>query len=254
MAEGFELYDTGFGYPAVKHSESGSIEGELYTIDYNLLKSTDALESNGSLYTREFTIVKDKTGKSHLAIIYVYNKDVHEENKIQSWKEKTEDDYLWYASYGSNLNYNRFMDYINSCDNTTPPIASKPILINHRLYFANKSCLWDNKGVAFIDPKEDKSEVTLGRMYLITKEQFNQIKQLEGSKYQNKVRLGAYDGREIVTFTDYEVNEENIPSERYVEIIQKGLRETYKNLSKKEVVEYLDCRINRNIADKAESI
>ena len=52
----------------------------------------------------------------------------------------------------------------------------------------------------------------------------------------------------------YEVNEENIPSERYVEIIQKGLRETYKNLSKKEVVEYLDCRINRNIADKAESI
>ena len=254
VAKGFELYDTGFGYPAVKHSEGGSIEGEFYTIDYNLLKSTDALESNGSLYTREFTIVKDKTGKSHLAIIYVYNKDVHEENKIQSWKEKTEDDYLWYASYGSNLNYNRFMDYINSCDNTTAPIASKPVLINHKLYFANKSYLWENKGVAFIDPKEDKNEVTLGRMYLITKDQFKQIKQLEGSKYQNKVRLGAYDGREIVTFTDYEVNEENIPSERYVEIIQKGLRETYKNLSKKEVVEYLDCRINRNIADKAESI
>ena len=92
------------------------------------------------------------------------------------------------------------------------------------------------------------------KIYLSWKQILKQIKQLEGSKYQNKVRLGAYDGREIVTFTDYEINEENIPSERYVEIIQKGLREIYKNLSKKEIVEYLDCRINRNIADKAESI
>lgn len=254
VAEGFELYDTGFGYPAAKHSEKDSIEGELYTIDYDLLKNIDILESNGNLYTREFTIVKDKTGKSHLAIIYVYNKDVYEENKTQSWKEKTEDNYLWYASYGSNLNYNRFMDYINSCDDTTPPIASKQVLINHKLYFANKSCIWENKGVAFIDPKEDKNEVTLGRMYLITKDQFEQIKLFEGSKYQNKVRLGTYDGKEIVTFTDYEVNEENLPSERYVEIIQKGLRETYKSLSKDQIIKYLDCRINKNIADKAESI
>lgn len=254
VAKGFELYDTGFGYPAAKHSEKDSIEGELYTIDYDLLKNIDALESNGTLYTREFTIVKDKTGKSHLAIIYVYNKDVYEENKTQYWKEKTEDNYLWYASYGSNLNYNRFMDYINSCDDTTPPIASKPVLINHKLYFASKSCIWENKGVAFIDPKEDKNEVTLGRMYLITKDQFEQIKLFEGSKYQNKVRLGAYDGRQIVTFTDYEVNEENLPSERYVEIIQKGLRETYKSLSKDQIIKYLDCRINKNIADKAESI
>ena len=45
-------------------------------------------------------------------------------------------------------------------------------------------------------------------MYLITKDQFNQIKELEGSKYKNKIRLGAYDGKEIVTFTDYEINEE----------------------------------------------
>ena len=92
------------------------------------------------------------------------------------------------------------------------------------------------------------------KIYLSWKQILKQIKQLEGSKYQNKVILGAYDGREIVTFTDYEINEENLPSERYVEIIQKGLRETYKSLSKKEIIEYLDCRINKNIADKAESI
>ena len=92
------------------------------------------------------------------------------------------------------------------------------------------------------------------KIYLSWKQILKQIKQLEGSKYQNKVRLGDYDGREIVTFTDYEINEENLPSERYVEIIQKGLRETYKSLSKKEIIEYLDCRINKNIADKAESI
>ena len=59
-----------------------------------------------------------------MAIIYVYNKDLYEENKTQYWKEKTEDNYLWYASYGSNLNYNRFMDYINSCDDTTPPTTN----------------------------------------------------------------------------------------------------------------------------------
>ena len=38
VAKGFELYDTGFGYPAAKHSEKDSIEGELYTIDYDLLR------------------------------------------------------------------------------------------------------------------------------------------------------------------------------------------------------------------------
>ena len=46
------------------------------------------------------------------------------------------------------------------------------------------------------------------KIYLSWKQILKQIKQLEGNKYQNKVRLGAYDGREIVTFTDYEVNEE----------------------------------------------
>ena len=76
---------------------------------------------------------------------------------------------------------------------------------------------------------------------------------IQAQLYEHE-RITNVEFLENLVETYYEINEENLPSERYVEIIQKGLRETYKNLSKKEIIEYLDCRINKNIADKAESI
>lgn len=34
--------------------------------------------------------------------------------------------YVWYACYGSNISKMRFMDYINRCRDTTPPVEDRP--------------------------------------------------------------------------------------------------------------------------------
>ncbi|MDY2735636.1 gamma-glutamylcyclotransferase family protein [Intestinibacter sp.] len=244
VASGYTLYDTGYGYPAVKHSLEGDVSGELYLISKKDLKYIDQLEDNGDLYTREFTIVTDSNGNKHLALIYVYNYNVDKNKRISKWKANSEcSEYIWYASYGSNINYERFMRYINKCTDKTAPVESKPIAINHRMYFAQESSWWDEKGVAFIDAKEDQIEKTLGKMYLITKEQFEEIKEREGGWYQNQLDLGKYDGKDIVTFTDFDIETINEPSERYLDVIKKGVLETYRDMTESEVLLYLKEKI-----------
>lgn len=85
--------------------------------------------------------------------------------------------YVWYACYGSNLLKERFMLYIKECNDKTEPSCEKPIIIHHDLYFANSSSRWENKGVAFIKPEKNEKVATLGRMYIITEEQFLEIQE-----------------------------------------------------------------------------
>ncbi|MCI0724916.1 MAG: hypothetical protein L0338_39025 [Acidobacteria bacterium] len=92
---------------------------------------------------------------------------------------------VWYASYGSNLFRPRFLLYIQGgtvevtrrgyegCRDKTPPRADRPLTIDHELFFAGRSEHWQG-AMAFIKP-ERGVETTLGRMYLITDEQFNQV-------------------------------------------------------------------------------
>lgn len=94
---------------------------------------------------------------------------------------------IWYASYGSNLLEKRFSCYIAGgtpegaqreylrCTDKTIPEAKKPLTINHELYFARRSKTWHGGGVAFIKPTTNPEAKTLGRMYLITAEQFTEV-------------------------------------------------------------------------------
>ncbi len=93
-------------------------------------------------------------------------------------------DYIWYASYGSNLLKNRFHCYIQGgipngsvknhigCRDKSLPVQEKNIIINRKLYFAKQKSSWGRGGVAFIKPYKETDLVTYGKMYLITKEQF----------------------------------------------------------------------------------
>jgi hypothetical protein len=156
-------------------------------------------------------------------------------------KQKMKDKYVWYVAYGSNLFKERFMAYINGgiykgngrkykgCNDKTPPLKDMPYLIPHELYFGNKSTTWGGKGVAFIDA--DKSGLTLGRAYLIKEEQFIEIQQQEGLEdewYGSVVQLQeGEDNIPCRTFTSKKRNAENKPSKEYVDVILKGLFETY---------------------------
>ena len=183
-------------------------------------------------------------------------------------------DLVWYASYGSNLLYSRFLWYIKGgyckengryykgCTDKTEPESEyiRPIPIHHELYFARESRSWGGKGVAFIKSQKEDRIKTLGRRYLITKEQFIQVVRQEngrlpdnprisidfeetiahgqsminGGWYSRVIYLGEEDDYPILTFTGFWDDDAicpNKPCEAYRETIERGLRETYPEMS-----------------------
>jgi hypothetical protein len=184
-------------------------------------------------------------------------------------------DYVWYASYGSNLLKERFLCYIAGgqpegsldiepgCRDNSLPLKDRQILIPHRLYFAKQARRWDDGGVAFIAQDCTENNVTLGRMYLITREQFldvvsqennninvnlnlldvknNRNYDFENSWYGNVVYLGEEEGFPIFTFTHtWEIVDESYfaPSNPYLKTIISGIVQCY-DLSDEEIATYL---------------
>ena len=122
---------------------------------------------------------------------------------------------VWYACYGSNISFDRFRYYIeggtypitgkrhDGCSDKTMPTESSPILIPFEMYFGNKSPSWDYCGVAFLDTS--KPSRVVGRAYLITEQQFDEVHKQEGSStdwYDKIVDLGVYRGYPVKTFTN----------------------------------------------------
>lgn len=101
---------------------------------------------------------------------------------------------VWYACYGSNLLYERFIKYIiggrvygseivnNGAKDKTLPIRNNECIIEgHELFFGYNIEVWNGSGVAFIDYEVKKNCQTYGRKYLITKEQFLDVVRQENS-------------------------------------------------------------------------
>lgn len=160
-------------------------------------------------------------------------------------------EYVWYACYGSNINRHRFMCYIKGgtclyngvqypgCKDKRDPVEDRPVFLPHRLYFANSSSKWSMGGVAFIDPKRGKRKATLGRMYLITTKQFDKVKQQEGAWYGQEICLGEEDGYMIKTFTHPDIQQPNAPDAKYLLSIMHGLQEIYPKMPDQKICEYL---------------
>jgi len=185
-------------------------------------------------------------------------------------------DYIWYASYGSNINSERFLCYIKGgspkgstrveagCRDRSLPIDESVFIINYPLYFAKRAKGWNAQGVAFIGLKQNPSTITYSKKYLVTKEQFLDIVKQEnngiefdinfedvkktGSKdfrqswYGNILYLGEEEGYPIFTFTSPTDMDEVIfekPSHEYLSTIIKGLRVEYSN---KVIYEYLHTK------------
>lgn len=147
-------------------------------------------------------------------------------------------DKVWYASYGSNMLYERFLCYIQGgafylktgepskgCKDKTPPIENRPIIIPYKLYFGGRSGSWGNGGVAFLD-KSIPSK-TIGRAYLVTAEQFEDIKRQEGSWYTEPVDLDTYKGYPVCSFTSPTHREENPPSQEYLKVLKDGVTQMF---------------------------
>lgn len=186
--------------------------------------------------------------------------------------------YVWYASYGSNLLRERFMKYILGgtmdgatfnqigCTDNSLPIRDEQIIIHHQLYFALEFAGWEGKGVCFIKQNNDPGTETLGRMYLVTEQQFKEIVMQENgfnsfedpftidlaktvqeghsllpAKYYGRlIYLGDHNSNPVFTFTaDWDEKEVqyNRPGQNYLSVITRGIKETY-DLSNEEIVKY----------------
>ncbi len=171
---------------------------------------------------------------------------------------------VWYASYGSNLAYEkRFLCYIKGgtpvgatvanvgCRDSTPPRDMRPLSFQFELFFAGHFKTW-NGAAAFIRPTRNGARA-LGRMYLITAAQFNDVvlqdkgRPLDGmnilpglnelvaggevqiptlNTYSQLVVLGTEGGYPVLTFTSPHALPIGAPSEPYIKIIRSGLHET----------------------------
>lgn len=186
---------------------------------------------------------------------------------------------VWYACYGSNILEERFNCYIqggqpkgsqksyDGCRNKNLPTAKEELFISSELYFAKRSKVWDEGGVAFIKNDFNKGIETLGRMYLITKEQLIDVARQETntkeilnldfdeairngyyvfkkkpSWYGKLLYIGAQNDIPIFTFTSEEELTEYIkPSLNYLKPIINGIIETY-GFDENTILEYLTCK------------
>ena len=159
-------------------------------------------------------------------------------------------DLVWYACYGTNLSRERFMRYVGRCADGTAPRESKPYRIPHLMYFAKSSAKWDNQGLAFIDPHEDGTAMTLGRVYLISRAQYEEIRFMEGGKnlngwYKHEVTLGTLGKYPVYCFTAPGLLAPNPPSEKYLDVLRTGLMETWPELGKEAHEKYLSERVSQ---------
>jgi 5-methylcytosine-specific restriction protein A len=163
--------------------------------------------------------------------------------------------YVWYVGYGSNLLRERFLGYIQGgrfrlggrkcqgCKDKTPPVDNEPTTIAGKIYFAENSSSWFGGGIAFIknfSPEEATNGKVLARMWKITEEQFDCVRDQEGRNwYDMPIDLGERsDGSRMVALTSSRRSSPSKPSKEYLSTIALGLREAF-GMGNKEIKDYL---------------
>ncbi len=147
-------------------------------------------------------------------------------------------DYVWYVAYGSNMNMERFLYYIKGgfypligqsytgCTDKSDPVDSWPFKIPFERYFGLSYTRWGQGGVAFIDPQVKGS--TLGRAYLVTRQQYEEIKRQEGPQYNVDIDLGLFHGNSAMTITsNHRVSGLHKPSNLYRFVFDQGVEQTH---------------------------
>lgn len=237
----YAMYDLG-AYPGIKECVGESVVGEVYEITDDMLPGFDRYEGEGSLYKR-ITVEVSREEEKVEAYVYMFIPEVHGEPMRETWNA-SEEDYVWYACYGSNLNADRFNNYIEGgvyeltgafcegCRDKSHWVDDCMKTYPGRMYFAMNSSRWENKGVSFYDPNSNNG-YTYMRLYKITRGQFHDVQRHEGpSWYGRIVCLDVLsDNCPVYTMTSKRILEDNMPGEKYLNLIRTSLME---NLSQGE--------------------
>ncbi|MCM3569313.1 gamma-glutamylcyclotransferase [Neobacillus mesonae] len=226
-----KLYDAGYGYPAMKQSQSSYVYGELYSVTETELNRLDVLEGyrrggSSNLYERvEQTVYTDK-GQSN-AYVYVAGPEMLLNKRIPwgDWKEykwtKKQNDSILYFAYGSCMDNKRFIE--KRVDAYFQDMLGVGVLDNYTLRFTRKS---KEDGMGRADIVEEGGRVE-GKVYKIPIEALkNYLYQREGAPtaYRATFVTIKLHGKDIqaLTFTVKDKEEETAPSAKYEEEILRG--------------------------------
>jgi hypothetical protein len=99
----------------------------------------------------------------------------------------------------------------------------------YEIYFGKESQPWGGGGVAFLDA--EKPSVVLGKMYLVSEEQFEDIHEQEGKWYNRTLefKCDQINDWPVKSFTHDTRCKENPPSLTYRGVIQSGMEEMLKD-------------------------
>ena len=187
---------------------------------------------------------------------------------------------VWYVSYGSNLDRDRLLCYLqggqpalawrgnSGARDPSPPREDRAVTIPHALFFADVSHVWTG-GVAFVDHDADPAAITFARAFLVTAAQLADVIAQESARsigsielephldaladqkrtsigpgrYDTVLHCGEIDDVDCVTFTGRSPmsdTEITTPAADYLWMVATGLRAAH-GLDDRDIVEYL-CR------------
>lgn len=252
VLDNYGLYEVG-SYPAAVPVKGFKVYGEVYEIDDSLKPTLDEIEGEGFLYKYKEVQVYDASNIEYKVGFYEYLEDTSKLKlrlPVGKWNNERQDinnDYAWYACYGSNLCQERFDLYLK--DISAKAYAQREYMFDKKIYFAKDSPSWFDKGVCFLDLNEkDKS---YGWMYLVKQEDVIKLSEKEGSSWYpvQFIKKDEY-GIDIYTVTlKNREDPDHKASDDYYTIIARGLKDRY-GLDNDNINKYLHTDIQYDLSDQ----
>jgi hypothetical protein len=148
-------------------------------------------------------------------------------------------DRIWYVAYGSNMSAARLACYLEGgcppggrivhkgARDRSAPLRTLPVTLPGSIFFAGESKTWGG-GRAYYDPLLDGP--TPARAYLVTREQFEDIREQEPPVYDRLLEVGVLDEAPMYTFTSSHGRAAvapTPPARAYLRTIADGLAEAH---------------------------
>ncbi|WP_245592168.1 gamma-glutamylcyclotransferase [Ectobacillus panaciterrae] len=235
-----QLFDSGFGYPAMTLSQTDKTYGEMYAVNDEQLRSLDVLEGytdleENSLYTRITKIIYTDKGEVPSYVYVSQDKKLlhkpieHGDWKLYKFLQQKPSSFLYFA-YGSCMDHERFKKH--GVEHYFQDVKGAGVLNSYVLQYTKKS---QDGGRA--DIVECSNEWVEGVIYETPQQALDYLFKREGVSVKSyrptfvDVQINGHTLKDVLTFVVVHKERETAPPEHYAREILRGAKnlvsETY---------------------------